>query len=115
MMQVDLSAGIAAKENGIARVMDAADDNWKAAVHEQINWFLDMVPYGRTFIAEEIRIFALLGGCGNPHHHNAWGGALGSRIRSALKAGKIEICGLGRSESIKSHARLQPCYRKVAA
>ncbi len=113
MIQVDLFAGVAAKEEGISRVLDAADDGWKQAVYEQINWFLDMVPHGRTFIAEEIRIFALLGGCGNPHHPNAWGGALGSRIRNALKSGKIEMCGLGRSESTKSHARLQPRYRRI--
>ena len=112
-MEVDMFASIAAKDAGIARVMNAADDDWKQSANAQIDVFLQNVPHGRTFIGEEIRIFALLGGCGNPHHHNAWGGAIGSRIRSALKSGEIEICGLGSSDSTKSHARLQPRYRKA--
>jgi hypothetical protein len=104
----DLSAGEALKIAGMQLVLTHQADTWSETARAL------MLLYIRTHgpcLMEQARAFALQCRVPQPTHPNAWGAASGA----LSKAGQIEMVGEWRkSESEKSHARIQPMWRAKA-
>ena len=97
------SASEAAKTHAIATVAANAGTEFmeqaKAVILERLS--------GTECLAEEFRRVCEESGV-TPHHHNAWG----SLTNQLVKAGILIDTGrLGKSTSIRSHARRQPIWR----
>lgn len=97
------SASEAARDHGIATVARNAGtafmEQAKAVILERLS--------GTECLAEEMRRVCEEAGV-MPHHHNAWG----SLTNQLVKAGILIDTGrLGKSTSLRSHARRQPIWR----
>lgn len=97
------SASEAAKNQAIATVARNAGtvfmEQAKAVILERLS--------GTECLAEEMRRVCEDAGV-VPHHHNAWG----SLTNQLVKAGILQSTGrLGKSTSLRSHARRQPIWR----
>ena len=97
------SASEAARNHAIATVGSNAGNEFmeqaKAVIQQRLS--------GTECLAEEFRRVCEEAGI-RPHHHNAWG----SLTNQLFKAGILIDTGrLGKSTSVRSHARRQPIWR----
>jgi hypothetical protein len=97
------SASEACRNHAIATVGSNAGPEFmeqaKAVILERLS--------GNECLAEEFRRVCEEAGI-RPHHHNAWG----SLTNQLVKAGILIDTGrLGKSTSLRSHARRQPIWR----
>jgi len=97
------SASKAAKDHALASVGAHAGSDFmeqaKAVIVQRLS--------GSECLAEEFRRVCEEAGI-RPHHHNAWG----SLTNQLVKAGILIDTGrLGKSTSVRSHARRQPIWR----
>ena len=68
-----MTTGQELKEQGIEKVLTAADLKWQSDVLYIIQ---QLVKKNRAFTAEDVRKVAENCGLPHPHHPNAWGGML---------------------------------------
>lgn len=97
------SASEAARDQGIAMVARNAGtafmEQAKAVILERLS--------GTECLAEEMRRVCEEAGI-QPHHHNAWGSLTNQLVRAGVL---IDTGRLGKSTSLRSHARRQPIWR----
>jgi hypothetical protein len=103
LFEYSASASKAAKDHAIATVAANAGTEFmeqaKAVILQRLS--------GTECLAEEFRRVCEEAGV-RPHHHNAWG----SLTNQLVKAGILMDTGrLGKSTSVRSHARRQPIWR----
>lgn len=98
----------AARDRALEQVLQHAGEPWAATARR---WLREYALIHREFTAEEFRIWAVAGGCPQPHHHNAWGALLCTMRRQ----GVIEITDRQRPmQTVRSHARRTPVWRSLA-
>ena len=101
----NLSKGEMLKIQGMQTVIDNQGEDWSTlARHLMLIYISENGPC----LMEDARAYALECGLPSPKHPNAWGAAAGA----LSKSGDIEMTGQwSKSESVKSHARIQPMWR----
>jgi hypothetical protein len=109
----DLSKGIAAKEEGIERVLDNEHSTWRGLYeHYLITWFLTL-PVGTTFLGEEMRAHAKKCGLHDPHHPNCWSGMARAMTKQWIREGRLTISGFRASRSVANCSHQYKEYMKV--
>lgn len=108
-------AGKQGRDAGMANVSAAQPEEWRVRARREIERFFASVPKGREFKGEDIRLFCLLGGVGEPDHPNAWGAVLGAALRRELKDGRIRFIGTAYSEAGKSHRHRYALYARTVS
>lgn len=104
--------GIALRDEGMAKVVNAADDMWKALYKAHAVHFINARHIDETFLGEDVRR-AIEPHIGKPHHPNAWGAMARAVIQRWIKDGFVAVDGMGHAKDAKSHASLLPRYRVV--
>lgn len=102
--------GAILRDEGIAKVLANQTDDWKDKARSSSRDFIFRLPVGASFTGEDVRLAAQTV-AGQPIHHNAWGGIIGSAIKDALRIGFVELVGLAPARSKSAHARRYPQYR----
>ena len=97
------SASEAARDHAIA----AVGANAGTAFMEQAKTVILDRLSGTECLAEEMRRVCEEAGV-VPHHHNAWGSLTNQLVRAGVL---IDTGRLGKSTSLRSHARRQPIWR----
>lgn len=97
------SASESARDHGIATVARNAGTEFMEQAKAVI---LDRLS-GTECLAEEMRRVCEEAGV-VPHHHNAWGSLTNQLVRAGVL---IDTGRLGKSTSLRSHARRQPIWR----
>jgi hypothetical protein len=111
MPLLDLIAARTARDEGMARVEDHAQDDWRTDYRSFADLFLQSLSPGEHFIGEAIRAYAIRHGLDPPHHPNAWGAMAGSVLRGWLQAGWIVEDGVENARSVATHAHRYVRYQ----
>lgn len=97
------------RDEGMAKVVDHEHEEWRAKARSFAHFYIATLDPGTFFTGEDVRVYAEQN-CGQPKHHNAWGGLIGAVLRSALKDGTIGRAGVTNAGRKSAHARLYPRY-----
>lgn len=99
--------GQAARDEGTARVLENAGQEWR----DQIAAVIDGLARSRPdFTADDVRAEAERAGVPPPHHHNAWGAAM----QAAAKRDVIQRTNETRSsERAAANAHRNPVWRSL--
>jgi hypothetical protein len=113
-LQLDIFESNAARDKGIKKAVDHADDvneNWAEGAYQFLLKFLSI--HIGSFMAEEVRSYAALMDFPLPPSARAWGGV----IAKAAREGLIEGRGYAPVRNVKAHrtpARVWVQVKKAA-
>lgn len=98
------SAGQVARDEGAARVLDNAGQEWR----DRIAFLIDDLARSRPdFTADDVRAAVHLAGLGEPHHANAYGAAM----LAAARRGSIRKTGqLRQSSRAEANSHSNPVW-----
>lgn len=97
------------RDDGMATVVEHEHGEWRAKAREFAKQYIATLEPGTFFTGEDVRVYAEKH-CGNPKHHNAWGGVIGAVLRKAMSNGTIGRAGVIHANRRSSHARVYPRY-----
>ena len=104
MTQLSLTDALQRKEEGQAKVLQHAGEEWMIwAIEEMLCQFAS----GETFTVDDLHARAQAQAA-EPRHSNAWGAA----FSAAAKHGLIERVGYAKSARPASHARVVAVWRR---
>lgn len=106
-----MSTGQLLRDEGMALVSEHSGE-WKDRARAAIDKWFESLVAGLTFTGEDVRA-AIEPVIGPPHHPNAWGAVIGSKVREWLKAGQIAVVGTTQARIPSNHARILREYKRT--
>jgi hypothetical protein len=103
--------GMTQRDAGIARAVDHAEsetENWTDTARRFLSLY--MQAHRGTFMAEDMRAWAVENGCPEPPSLRAWGGV----IAGAAKSGMIEQVGHSQVKNPNAHCANAALWKQAA-
>lgn len=108
-----MTEGEQLRNEGIERVLRSTPAGWQAEYTRLAAAFFAALPVGGVFTGEELRGNALIHGLPEPEEPNAWGGMAMSYLSALRRLHMIEVVGVAKAKSARSHAHQYRTYEKL--